>query len=147
LLLTWMSLLAHDFPYDFHMLENLMLSLWACWQYFRNLSSYVVNFVSRNFPFGKHCILKWLQTVFLFVFHFTAMWECNTSLFFHTVHMSECDVWMQHKCWILWILNLKNISCYYLRIGYLQVILTIIVHMLQWCFFIKYSKEDNWHCK
>jgi hypothetical protein len=48
--------------------------------------------------------------VFLFVFHFTAMRECNTSLFFLTVHMSESDVWMQHKCWILWVLNLKIIN-------------------------------------
>lgn len=44
---------------------------------------------------------------FCFVFHCTAMRECNTSLFFLTVHMSESDVWMQHKCGILWVLHLK----------------------------------------
>jgi hypothetical protein len=37
----------------------------------------------------------------------TVMRECNTSLFFLTAHMSESNVWMQHKCWILWVLHLK----------------------------------------
>jgi hypothetical protein len=53
LLLALKSLLAHDFPYGLHMQENLMLCLWECWQYFRNLPSCMEKLCVQEFLIWK----------------------------------------------------------------------------------------------